>query len=67
MKETLAYAIANADGWVVQNLRRKHNSVFPSNLIAEESDIILWEKVLTCIIGEPVSIRKTDGGFICEV
>ena len=62
----LKYAIENADGWVVRNLRRTGISVLPDCFIACEDDIRIAEKMLSMIIHEPVTVRKTEGGYICE-
>ena len=66
-EEKLKYALEHADGWVVRNLRSKHNSVFPSALITCEADIRAGQKMLSIICGTPVTIRKTEGGYICEL
>lgn len=59
--------LEKADGWVIRNLRREGNSVFPSTLIEIEADKRVGEKMLTCIIGRPVKIRQTEWGYICEM
>ena len=41
--------LEKADGWVVCNLRREGNSVFPSSLIEIEADKRVGEKMLTCM------------------
>ena len=66
MREKLKYAIEHADGWVVRNLRKNRNSVFPSGLIACEADVRVGQKLLTLICGRKVRIRKTEGGYIAE-
>ena len=66
-REALEYAITHADGWVVENLRTEYNSVFPSSLITCRDDMRIGEKLLTAIMGVPVRIKKTEGGYICEL
>jgi len=62
----LEYCLKHADGWVVRNLRRYGNSVMPTALISDDEDRRLGEKLLSAIIDRPVSIEKTDGGYICS-
>lgn len=65
-RDALKYAIEHADGWVVRNLRMQYNSVFPSELIECERDRVLGEKLLTRIMNRPITIKKTEFGYICE-
>jgi len=51
---------------VVRNLRNKHNSVFPSDLVTCTEDIEIWQRILSLIVKREVTIRKTEGGYICE-
>ena len=66
-EQAIEFAIRHADGWVVRNLRDKHNSVYPANLITCEADVRIGQKLLTCIVGTPVKIRETEFGYICEI
>ena len=65
--DKLAWCLENADGWVVRNLRREYNSVFPSELIHCEEDLLRWELVLSIIMKEHVTIRQSGDGYICEM
>lgn len=52
-----------ATGWIVTNLKEYRNSAIPKDLIKLiDSDTL--ERLLTVIIHEPVSITKTEGGYI---
>ena len=55
----------NADGWVVQNLKRYNNSVLPTPLL-EIMDKRTIERLLEAIIDEPVEIIQTQSGYIVE-
>ena len=65
-RELLKYCLKNADGWVIENLRNKFNSVLPSDLIICPEDIRIGEKMLSIILKSEVRIRQTEGGYICE-
>jgi len=65
-KRVLRECIERANGWVVRRLMTDYNSVYPSELITDEYDRAIGEKLLTTICKSPVSISRTDGGWICE-
>lgn len=60
------YVIENSNGWVVKNLKKWGNSVFPANLIRNEEDVEAFEKLLSEILHNQVKLFKTEGGYICE-
>jgi len=65
-EELFRHCLKTADGWVVRTLKREYNSVIPSCLITGSDDVRIGEKLLSVIVGFPVQIRKTEGGYICE-
>lgn len=64
--DLLAECIRRADGWVVRQLRMENKTVYPAELVADEDDRRLGEKLLSVILRYPVTIRKTNYGYICE-
>lgn len=66
-EERIRYAIEHADGWVIRNLKKHYNSVFPSSLLTCEDDVRIGEKLLSCIMSKKVNLRKTDDGWIAEI
>ena len=58
--------IAKADGWIVQNLRNETETVYPTELVADEHDRQLGEKLLSVILKTSVQIRRTEFGYVCE-
>ena len=55
-----------SNGWVIRNLKKYHNSVLPSELITCAADVRIGEKLLSVILDQPVQIRKTESGYVCE-
>lgn len=64
--EIFAECVRHANGWVVQTLAREYETVYPAELVSDEHDRQLGETLLSVIIGSPIYIRKTSGGYICE-
>ena len=64
--ELFAECVRRANGWVVQTLAREYEAVYPAELVSDEHDRQLGETLLSVIIGSPVYIRQTSGGYICE-
>lgn len=63
----LEFCIKNANGWIVRNLREYGNSATPKKLIRCEEDRQICEKLLSAILHDKVTIRKSDEcGYICE-
>lgn len=54
-----------SNGWVVRNIRKYGNSALPTCLleIMEEETI---SRLLTEIIKEKITVRKTENGYIVE-
>lgn len=64
--EIFAECVRRANGWVVQTLAREYEAVYPTELVSDEHDRQLGEKLLSVIAKAPVQIRKTAWGYVCE-
>jgi hypothetical protein len=64
--ELFAECVRRANGWVVQTLAREYEAVYPTELVSDEHDRQLGEKLLSVILHSQISIRRTDGGYVCE-
>lgn len=60
------YAVENANGWIIKNLKKWGNSVFPAKMIRNDEDKEACERLLSEIMQTTVEIYKTEGGYICE-